>query len=119
MKKIFTILATAAALLAASALLAPVCASAAAKELKTVVFATHLHCDNCAKKVTENISYVKGVKDLKVSLEKQEIKVVYDAAKTDAAKLSAEIRKLGYPAREIAEDKGPVAELPVQKPVKK
>lgn len=72
-------------------------ASAAAK-LKTVVFDTHLHCKNCAKKVMENISYVKGVKDLKVSLEKQEICVTFDEAKTSEETLAKEIKKLGYPA---------------------
>lgn len=77
---------------------APVEAVAAAKEIKTVVFRTKLHCQNCCRKVEENISFVKGVKDLRVSLENQEITVKYDASKTTAEKLAAEIRSLGYPA---------------------
>lgn len=66
------------------------------KGYKEVTFATHLHCQDCVKKVTENISYEKGVKDLEVSLEKQTIYIKYDPKKTDEAKLKAAIEKLGY-----------------------
>ena len=96
------------------ALLVPVLAVAAPKEIRTVSFKTHLHCENCVKKVVENISYVKGVKDLEVSLEKQEINVKYDAAKTDESKLAAEIVKLGYPAvNKAVNPDAAVQEIPV------
>lgn len=68
------------------------------KKNQTVVFKTHLHCENCVKKVVENISYVKGVVDLEVSLAEQTIKVTYNPAKTDVETLAGEIRKLGYKA---------------------
>lgn len=70
----------------------------AKKELQTVVFKTHMHCENCVKKVTENLSFVKGVEDLKVSLENQTITVIYDVRKTNSETLAGEITKLGYPA---------------------
>lgn len=66
-------------------------------EVKEVVFAVHLHCENCVKKVQENIAFEKGVKDLKVSLEDQTVAVKYDAAKTSEATLKAAIEELGYP----------------------
>lgn len=66
------------------------------KEYKKVVFSVGLHCQNCVKKVTENISFEKGVKDLEVSLEKKTVTVTYDPAKTDIAKLQKAIEKLGY-----------------------
>lgn len=66
------------------------------KEIKTVVFDTYLHCKDCVRKVEENISFEKGVKDLEVSLEEQRITVRYDASKTSEEKLEAAIRKLGY-----------------------
>lgn len=66
------------------------------KEYKTVTFNVHLHCENCVKKVRENISYEKGVKDMTVSLENQTVKVTYDPTRTDEAKLIAAIEKLGY-----------------------
>jgi len=68
------------------------------KKIETVVFATHLHCENCVKKVQENIAYEKGVKSLEVSLEKQTITVGFDPSKTNAETLAAAIRKLGYRA---------------------
>lgn len=66
-------------------------------EVKEVVFAVHLHCENCVKKVQENVAFEKGVKDLKVSLEDQTVAVKYDAAKTSEATLKAAIEELGYP----------------------
>ena len=66
-------------------------------EVKEVTFLVHLHCENCVKKVQENIAFEKGVKDLKVSLEDQTVAVKYDAAKTSEATLKAAIEELGYP----------------------
>ena len=69
--------------------------------LKSATISTALHCENCAKKVRENISYCKGVKDLDVSLKDQKITVTFDAAKTSEQTLCAEIQKLGYKAEVI------------------
>lgn len=70
----------------------------AKKDIRTVVFATNMSCGNCVKKIKENLSFAKGVKDLDVSLEKQQITVTYDAAKTSEAELAKIINKLGYKA---------------------
>ncbi len=69
-------------------------------EVKEVTFNVHLHCENCVKKVQENIAFEKGVKDLDVSLEEQTVAIKYDAAKTSEATLKAAIEKLGYPVSE-------------------
>ena len=61
------------------------------KEYVTVVYDVHLHCESCVKKVTE-----KGVKKLDVSLENHTVTVTFDPSKTDAGKIAAAIRKLGY-----------------------
>ena len=66
-------------------------------ELKEVTFDVHLHCENCMKKVQENISFEKGVKDLHVCLDDQTVSIKYDAAKTSEATLKAATEKLGYP----------------------
>lgn len=66
-------------------------------ELKEVTFNVHLHCENCMKKVQENISFEKGVKDLHVCLDDQTVSIKYDAAKTTEDKLKAAIEDLGYP----------------------
>lgn len=66
-------------------------------EIKEVTFNVHLHCENCMKKVQENISFEKGVKDLHVCLDDQTVSIKYDAAKTTEDALKAAIEKLGYP----------------------
>lgn len=71
-----------------------------AAEIKAAHFHVHLHCENCVKKVQENIAFEKGVKDLKVSLEDQTVDIKYDAAKTSEAKLKAAIETLGYKVSE-------------------
>lgn len=67
------------------------------KETKKVVFHVGgLHCQNCVKKVKENISFEKGVKALEVDLEKKTVTITYDPAKTNEATLRKAIEKLGY-----------------------
>lgn len=73
-------------------------------EIKEVIFHVHLHCNNCVKKVQENIAFEKGVKGLEVSLENQTVTVKYDAAKTSEETLCQAIEKLGYKVG--AEDHG-------------
>ena len=65
-------------------------------EIKEVTFVVEIDCENCAKKITENVSFEKGVKDLKVTVEDRTVALKYDAAKTDEAKLKASIEELGY-----------------------
>ncbi len=73
-------------------------AGAPKKDVKTVVFKVGLHCQNCVKKVKENISFEKGVKGLDVSLDNKTVTVTYDPTKTDVQTLKKAIEKLGYKA---------------------
>lgn len=75
-------------------------------EIKEVIFHAHLHCNNCVKKVQENIAFEKGVKGLEVSLEKQTVAVKYDAAKTSVETLKAAIQKLNVPVKSVEYPKG-------------
>jgi Copper chaperone len=75
------------------------------KETKTVTFKTTMHCENCVKKVTENISFMRGVKDLKVSLDENVVTITYDPSRTNEDLLAAAIRKLGYEAEKVEPDK--------------
>lgn len=94
MKK-FSILAIAIAVIGLSSFTAP--KPKAAK--KTVVFCSTVDCEHCEKKVKENISFEKGVKDLSVDLTDQTVKIVFDESKTDTTTLAKAIRKLGYEAK--------------------
>lgn len=51
-------------------------------DVKTTVFVTDIDCEGCAKKVTNSIPFVKGVKDVKVDVPKKTVTVTYDAAKS-------------------------------------
>lgn len=99
MKKIFAIVF--AAMLAVS-----VSAEAAPKkkaELKEVTFVVEIDCENCVKKVVENVSFEKGVKDLKVTLENRTVYLKYDAVKTSEETLKKAIEKLGYAVSGVVE----------------
>lgn len=73
-----------------------VVAQAQKKAVKTVTFNVSMHCQNCVKKVKENISFEKGVKALEVNLEKKTVTITYDPAKTNEATLKKAVEKLGY-----------------------
>lgn len=106
MRKFVRILLAAAALLIgaasvslpASAQEEPAAQKKAKVQLEAVVFQTNLHCAECVKKVMENISFEKGVKDLEVSLEQQTITVTFNPSKTSVETLQKAINKLGYNA---------------------
>lgn len=74
------------------------------KNTVTVTFKVSIHCQNCVQKVNDNISFVKGVEDLKVSLDKKTVVITYDPAKTDEATLQKAIEKLGYTAEKVEPD---------------
>ena len=73
------------------------------KKASTVTFKVSIHCQNCVEKVTDNISFLKGVEDLKVSLDKKTVVITFDPAKTDEASLKKAIEKLGYTAEKISD----------------
>ncbi|MBO7510222.1 MAG: heavy-metal-associated domain-containing protein [Bacteroidales bacterium] len=61
-----------------------------------VTFVTNLHCQKCAQKIEENVSFEKGVKDLKVNVPEKTVYIRYDSTKTDIPTLTKAIEKLGY-----------------------
>jgi len=63
-----------------------------------VTYLTTMHCAKCAHKISENISFEKGVRDLKTDVGSKTVTIVFDMAKTDTLKLGDAIRKLGYGA---------------------
>ena len=65
---------------------------------RTVVYCSSVDCKNCEKKVMENISFEKGVRDVSVDLDNKTVSVVFDESKTDTLTLAKAIRKLGYEA---------------------
>lgn len=66
------------------------------KKTQTVSFKVGMRCNNCVKKINDNISFEKGVKDLKISLDEKKVTITYDPSKTNPATLAKAIEKLGY-----------------------
>ena len=74
------------------------------KDVRTLVLSADVHCHSCSNKIMENISFEKGVVDLKVSVPDKQITVKYDAAKTTEQAILDAFKKIGYPA-EVLERK--------------
>lgn len=70
------------------------------KKISEVTFTISLHCAECVKKAEAKIPYIKGIKDLEVSLEEQSAEIKYDNTKTNKETLKKELKKLGYDAVE-------------------
>lgn len=78
-----------------------------AKDIKTVVLTTQpeMHCQNCEKKIKNNIRFEKGIKTIKTNLEKKTVTIEYDADKTNVQNIIAGFEKINYKATEVIEEK--------------
>ena len=74
-----------------------------AKDIKTVVLTTvpQMHCENCEKRIKENIRFEKGVKKIETDVEHQTVTITYDADKTTVEKLIKGFEKIKYQAHEV------------------
>ena len=70
-----------------------------------VLFSVPVDCPSCQKKIEAKLPYEKGVKDMKIDLEKQTIWFLYSPDKTNKEALIKALDKLGYPAVEITKEK--------------
>jgi copper chaperone CopZ len=81
-------------------------ATVMAKDLRVAIFkVSQMHCENCVKKVKENIRFEKGVKAIATDLETKLVTVTYDAEKNTADKIAAGFGKFGYKAEFVSETK--------------
>ena len=62
-------------------------------------------CENCEKKVKNNMRFEKGVKELSTELKNKTVSITYDAEKTDVKKLQAGFKKFNYEAEFVKETK--------------
>ena len=85
-------------LVLAALFLACPAALAAKKKTVTVTYEVNMHCKKCVEKLSDNIAFLKGVEDLKVSLQQKTVTITYNPAKTDEAALVKAIEKCGYTA---------------------
>jgi copper chaperone CopZ len=78
---------------------------ASAKDIKTVVLTTEpqMHCENCEKRIKENIRFEKGIKKIVTDVEHQTVTITYDADKTTVEDIIKGFEKIKYTAREVKE----------------
>jgi len=72
-------------------------------DLLTVCYKTTMDCHECEVTLTNYLKFEKGVKDLKVDLKSNTIKVVYKSGKNSPENLAKGIKKQGYEANPITE----------------
>ena len=63
-------------------------AAVMAKDVRVVVFkVTQMTCENCERKVMNNMKFEKGVKELATELKTKTVTITYDAEKSTVKKL--------------------------------
>ncbi len=78
--------------------------TAFAKDYRTVVFkVSQMECENCERKVKNNIKFEKGMKEFSTDLKTKTVTIVYDADKTTVEKLQAAFGKFNYVAELVGE----------------
>lgn len=77
--------------------------SVMAKDIKTIIFTTNpqMHCENCEKKIKNNVRFVRGVKSIETNVDSQTVTIKYDADKTTPEKIRDGFAKIGYTVKEL------------------
>ena len=73
---------------------------------QTVVLACDLHCQGCCDKITNNIRWEKGVKDIVCDLKTKTVTLTYDTRKTNLETLLKAFERIGKPAKEVNKETG-------------
>ena len=77
-----------------------------AKDIRIAVFkVSQMHCENCERKVKDNIRFEKGVKELATELKTKTVTITYDTEKTNVKNLQAGFKKFEYKAEFVKETK--------------
>lgn len=77
-----------------------------AKDIRTAVFkVSQMVCENCERKVKNNIRFEKGVKEFSTDLKAKMVSITYDADKTTVEQLKAGFKKFNYEAELVKEVK--------------
>lgn len=81
-------------------------AAVMAKDIRVVVFkVTQMHCENCEKKVKDNMRFEKGLKEVSTIVKDRTVTITYDAEKTNVKNLQAGFKKFNYEAEFVKETK--------------
>lgn len=77
-----------------------------AKDFKTLVVTTtpQMHCENCEKRIKNNLRFEKGVKKIETDIPNQTVTITYDAEKTTAEQIIDSFKKFKYKAQPVKKD---------------
>ena len=84
------------ALVALTSLCAPAAKNTAKTDTLRVTTTPQMHCSGCENRIKQNIRFVKGVKKIETSVEKQTVTIIYDKTKSTPAYFTAAFKKIGY-----------------------
>ena len=73
------------------------------KKVSEVTYKVEMDCQSCVNKITKNIPFEKGVKDLNVDFEGQTVTVKYREDKTSKENLVKAFKKLEFEVDELKE----------------
>lgn len=77
-----------------------------AKDFRIVVFkVSQMHCENCEKKVKDNMRFEKGLKEITTEVKTKTVTITYDAEKTNVKNLQAGFKKFDYKAELVKDTK--------------
>lgn len=79
---------------------------------KEVKIKTSAICGMCKARIERNLAFEKGVKESTLDVKSKIVTIKYNPAKTDIAKLKANISKTGYDAEEVLANEAGYAKLP-------
>ncbi|WP_288428797.1 heavy metal-associated domain-containing protein [uncultured Spirosoma sp.] len=79
---------------------------------KEVKIKTSAVCGMCKARIERNLAFEKGVKEATLDVKSKVVTIKYNPAKTDVAKLKANISKTGYDAEDVAADEAGYNKLP-------
>lgn len=69
-------------------------------------------CGSCKSRIEQNMTYVKGVKEVSVNLSSKEVSIDYNPKKTTPEALKIAITKIGYDADDLIADDAAYSKLP-------
>ncbi|GAB4024408.1 heavy-metal-associated domain-containing protein [Spirosoma koreense] len=79
---------------------------------KEVKLKTSAICGMCKARIERNLAFEKGVKEADLDVKTKVVTIKYNPAKTDVAKLKANISKTGYDADDVVADQAGYNKLP-------
>jgi len=82
------------------------------KKNTLVVIKTSAQCEMCKERIFSELNMHKGVKKIELSLETQELTVIYNGVKTSENELREAISEIGYSADDIKPVKEAYENLP-------